>query len=276
PEVSRLCFEIEPHEIYNLAAQSHVARSFRAPVETLTANANGTLVLLEAARECCNNGREVRMYHASTSEMFGAPDVYPQNEQTPFRPCSPYACSKVYAFHQVVNYREAHGLYACNGILFNHESPRRPDTYVTRKITRSAARIAAGLETSLTLGNLEVGRDWGFAREYVEAMWRLLQQDAPEDFVIATNRWHTLEEFLERAFQRVGLNWRDHVIQDPTLMRPAEVTRLQGDYGRAREKLQWEPRTTFESLVDIMVDADVQRAALYQPSVSGRSQVSLY
>ncbi|MCA9947819.1 MAG: GDP-mannose 4,6-dehydratase, partial [Anaerolineales bacterium] len=196
-------------------------------------------------------GRNVRIYHASSSEMFGAPAELPQTESTRFYPRSPYACAKVYAYYQIVNYREAHGLFACNGILYNHESPRRPTNYVTRKITQGAAHIAAGLQETLTLGNLDVGRDWGYAKEYVEAMWRMLQQDAPDDFIIATGEWHTLEEFLDRAFQRVGLDWRDHVQQDPALMRPTEVTRLQGDISKACEQLGWVPATRFEALVDL-------------------------
>ncbi|MCA9053944.1 MAG: GDP-mannose 4,6-dehydratase [Planctomycetaceae bacterium] len=258
--VSRLCEEVQPDEIYSLAAQSQVGASFDRPWETLQANAAATLILLEAVREFDRRGRNVRIYHASSSEMFGAPAELPQTESTRFYPRSPYACAKVYAYYQIVNYREAHGLFACNGILYNHESPRRPTNYVTRKITQGAAHIAAGLQETLTLGNLDVGRDWGYAKEYVEAMWRMLQQDAPDDFIIATGEWHTLEEFLDRAFQRVGLDWRDHVQQDPALMRPTEVTRLQGDISKACEQLGWVPATRFEALVDLMVDADITLA----------------
>ena len=267
--VSRLCDEVQPDEIYSLAAQSQVGASFDRPWETLQANAAATLILLEAVRDFDRNGRSVRIYHASSSEMFGAPAEYPQTESTRFYPRSPYACAKVYAYYQVVNYREAHGLYACNGILYNHESPRRPPNYVTRKITHAAARIAAGLQESVTLGSLNVGRDWGYAKEYVEAMWRMLQQDQPDDYIIATGEWHTLEELLDRAFQRVGLDWRDHVRQDPALMRPTEVTRLQGDITRARDRLGWEPATRFAELVDLMVDADV--AWLEDEAAAGHS-----
>ncbi len=255
--VKRLCQDVEPDEIYNLASQSHVGESFNNPLETLSANATATLILLEAVREFDKHGKEVRIYHASTSDMFGSPDNYPQTEKTRFHPRSPYACSKIYAFHQMVNYREAHGLFACNGILYNHESPRRPERYVTRKITMAAAKIAAGLQNELTLGNLDVGRDWGYAKEYVVAMWKMLQQATADDYIVATNEWHTLEEFLERAFHRVNLNWKDHVRQDPAFMRPAEVTRLQGDYSKAKEELNWEPTVRFGELIDLMVDADV-------------------
>jgi GDPmannose 4,6-dehydratase len=254
--VERLVKDIQPHEIYNLASQSHVGRSFASPLETLEANARGTLALLEAARGL-PPALGVRIYQASSSEMFGAAAGWPQNEQTPFHPRSPYACAKVYAFHMCVLYRESYGMFVSNGILFNHESPRRADEYVTRKITRAAARIAAGLDRELTLGNLDVGRDWGFAGDYVDAMWRMLQHDTPDDFIVATNQWRRLDEFLEAAFSRVGLSWRDVVRIDPALCRPAEVTRLQGDYGKAERLLGWQPTTSFAELVQIMVDADV-------------------
>ncbi|MEW4531082.1 GDP-mannose 4,6-dehydratase [Maioricimonas sp. JC845] len=254
-EVARLLEDVRPDEIYHLAAQSHVGRSFELPQATLDANAGVTLRLLEAVRK---QQREIRIFHAASSEMFGRPTESPQSERTPFVPRNPYATSKVCAFHLVANYREAHGLYACSGILFNHESPRRPERFVTRKITLAAARIAAGLQQTLTLGNLDVGRDWGFAGDYVDAMWRMLQQNEPTDLVIATGRWHTLEQFLERAFQRVNLDWRDHVRQDPALMRPAEPGRLVGDASLARKRLGWEATTSFEELVDRMVDADVE------------------
>lgn len=267
-QVSRLCLAIEPHEIYHLAAQSHVGRSFEFPLETLQANAQATLTLLEAVRSLQQQGCEVRFYQASSSEMFGVPAQYPQTEQTPFHPRSPYACSKVYAYHQVANYREAHGLFVCNGILYNHESPRRSEAYVTRKITLAAARISLGLQNKLTLGNLDVGRDWGYAKEYVLAMWKMLQHDEPDDYIIATNQWHTLEEFLERAFKRVNLHWQDHVDQDPKLLRPVEVTRLQGDYSKAHTKLNWQPQTGFAELVDLMIDADLQYAASELPKHS--------
>ncbi len=270
--VSRLCDEVQPDEIYNLAAQSHVGSSFDRPLDTLHANAAATLILLEALRNFDRRGRHVRLYHASSSEMFGAPDHFPQTERTRFYPRSPYACAKVYAYYQVVNYREAHGLFACNGILYNHESPRRSPRYVTRKITQAAARIAAGLQETLLLGDLTIGRDWGYAREYVEAMWRMLQHDRPDDYIVATGEWHTLEEFLDRAFTRVGLDWRQYVVQDPALMRPTEVTRLQGNAAKAREQLGWGPRTKFAELVDLMVDADVEQVASpasFQPAEAG-------
>jgi GDPmannose 4,6-dehydratase len=213
------------------------------------------LSVLEAARRLADE-RPVRVYQASSSEMFGAPRDYPQNEQTPFRPRNPYACSKVYAFHQAVSFRDAYRLFVCNGILYNHESPRRPANYVTRKVTRAAARIAAGHEREVVLGNLDGGRDWGYAPEYVDAMWRMLQQPAPDDYVIATNEWHPLSELLEVAFSLVNLNWNDHVRTDPRFLRPAETSRIQGDYGKARERLGWQPRTAFAQLVQLMVEAD--------------------
>ncbi|QDU38701.1 GDP-mannose 4,6-dehydratase [Maioricimonas rarisocia] len=257
-EVTLLLDEVAPDEIYHLAAQSHVGLSFEKPLETLDANAGVTLRLLEAVRTLQGRGRDIRFFHAASSEMFGRPTESPQTERTPFVPRNPYATSKVCAFHLVANYRETHGLYACSGILFNHESPRRPERFVTRKVTLAAARIAAGLQETLTLGNLDIGRDWGFAGDYVDAMWRMLHQEQPTDLVIATGRWHSLEEFLERAFRRVNLDWRDHVRQDPALMRPAESGRLVGDASLARERLGWQPTTTFEELVDRMVDADMQ------------------
>lgn len=255
-QVERVVHSFEPHEIYNLAAQSHVGQSFTSPFETLGANAGGTLALLEAVRTMSSTA-PARMYQASSSEMFGAANDYPQNERTPFHPRSPYACAKVCAYHLCVLYRESYGVFVSNGILFNHESPRRPANYVTRKITRAAARIAAGLEQELTLGNLDVGRDWGFAGDYVDAMRRMLQHDRPDDFCIATNEWRRLDEFLDAAFSRVGRNWKDVVRIDPALCRPAEVTRLQGDYSKAERLLGWSPTTSFVELVRMMVDADL-------------------
>jgi GDPmannose 4,6-dehydratase len=253
--VERLVSDFQPREIYNLASQSHVGQSFGSPFETLATNAGGALTLLEAARRL-PPGLGARLYQASSSEMYGAAATYPQNEATPFHPRSPYACAKVCAFHLCVLYRESYGLFVSNGILFNHESPRRDDGYVTRKITRAAARIAAGLDRELTLGNLDVGRDWGYAKDYVDAMWRMLQHDRPDDFCIATNEWRRLDEFLEAAFSRVDLHWQDYVRIDPDLCRPAEVTRLQGDYSKAERELDWRPTTSFADLVGMMVDAD--------------------
>lgn len=256
-QVQRLLQEFRPHEIYNLAAFSHVGRSFAEPLAALTANAGGAVALLEASRRL-TGVPAVRIYQASSSEVFGACATYPQNEETPFRPRSPYACAKACAFQMCVLYRESYGLFVSNGILFNHESPRRPADYVTRKITRAAARIAAGLERELSLGTLNVGRDWGFAGDYVDAMWRMLQHDVAEDFVIATNQWRRLEELLETAFSRVKLRWQDHVRLDSSLSRPAEVSRLQGDYSKAERLLGWRPTTSFTDLVHLMVDADVE------------------
>lgn len=258
--VSQLISVVEPDEIYNLAAQSHVGRSFELSFETLEANARGALSVLEAARRL-NDETRVRVYHASSSEMFGAPREFPQNEQTAFRPRNPYACAKVYGFHQAVCFRDAYHLFVCNGILYNHESPRRPANYVTRKITRAAARIAAGLDREVILGNLDGGRDWGYAPEYVEAMWRMLQQPAADDYVIATNEWHSLPQLLELAFSRVGRNWKEHVRSDPRLARPAETGRLQGDYSKAERLLGWKPTTSFESLIALMVDFDCVEVA---------------
>lgn len=255
-EVARLLLRVRPHEVYHLASQSHVGRSFHRPFETFEANARGALVLLESARRL-QDRHDVRVFQASSSEIFGAARESPQNEQTPFRPRNPYACTKVYAFHQAVVHRERFGLFVSNGILFNHESPRRSPRFVTRKITRAAARIAAGLDCEVRLGNIDVGRDWGFAPEYVDAMWRMLQHKQPDDFVIATNGWHTLTEFLEIAFNGVGRDWRDCVRLDPALRRPPEETRLQGDFRKAERELGWRPQTSFEELVRLMVESDV-------------------
>ena len=216
--------------------------------------------MLEAARQL-NKSKPVRVYQASSSEMFGDVLQIPQTEATPFRPCSPYACAKVFAFHQTVNYREAYGLFACNGILFNHESPRRGETFVTRKITRAVGRIREGLQDKLYLGNLDAKRDWGYAKEYVEAMWMMLQHDDPNDYVIATNETHSIREFLELAFDCVDLKWQDYVEIDQRYFRPSEVNLLLGDYSKARDILGWEPQTTFAQLTQIMVEADCQLAA---------------
>ena len=257
--VLNLITEIEPDEIYNLAAQSHVRVSFDKPVYSVDVGALGTLRVLEAAR-LLNRRKPVRVYQASSSEMFGKVSEVPQRETTPFYPRSPYACAKVFSYYQTVNYREAYDLFACNGILFNHESPRRGETFVTRKITRAVGRIKEGLQDKLILGNIDAKRDWGFARDFVEAMWLMLQQDEPEDFVIATGETHSVREFLELAFGRVGLCWQDYVAMDQRYLRPSEVELLLGDPTKAREKLGWEPRTSFQALVEMMVDHDWELA----------------
>jgi GDPmannose 4,6-dehydratase len=259
----RIIEQVKPDEVYNLAAQSHVRISFDQPEYTADAVGLGALRLLEALRDHnVRRGRSARFYQAGSSEMFGKVVEVPQRETTPFHPRSPYACAKVYAHYQTINYREAYGLFACNGILFNHESPRRPANYVTRKITRAAARIAVGLDQDLLLGNLDGGRDWGYAPEYVEAMWRMLQQPAAGDYVIATNQWHTLTELLDLAFSQVNLDWNEHVRKDPRLARPAEAGRLQGDYGKAQAVLGWTPQTDFAALIRLMVEFDREQAAL--------------
>lgn len=257
--LTNLVLNIEPDEIYNLAAQSHVRVSFETPLYTHDITGAGALRILEAARQL-NKYKAVRVYQASSSEMFGDVLEVPQTEATPFRPCSPYACAKVYAFHQTVNYREAYGLFACNGILFNHESPRRGETFVTRKITRAVGRIREGLQEKLYLGNLDAKRDWGYAKEYVEAMWLMLQHSEPTDYVIATNETHSIREFLEFAFEAVDLNWEDYVEIDPRYFRPSEVNLLLGDYSKAKDILGWEPKTRFQQLVQIMVEADCELA----------------
>jgi GDPmannose 4,6-dehydratase len=257
--LTNLVLNIEPDEIYNLGAQSHVRVSFDAPLYTHDVTGAGALRVLEAARQL-NKYKPVRVYQASSSEMFGDVLEVPQTEATPFRPCSPYACAKVFAFHQTVNYREAYGLFACNGILFNHESPRRGETFVTRKITRAVGRIREGLQEKLYLGNLDAKRDWGYAKEYVEAMWLMLQQDDPNDYVVATNETHSIREFLELAFECVDMNWQDYVEIDPRYFRPSEVNLLLGDYSKAKDILGWEPQTTFQRLTRIMVEADCQLA----------------
>lgn len=252
---------VAPDEIYNLAAQSHVRISFDQPEYTADVVGLGALRLLEAVRDHCRStGRQVRFYQAGSSEMFGKASEVPQSEATPFHPRSPYACAKVYAHWQTRNYREAYGMFAANGILFNHESPRRGENFVTRKITRSATRIKVGLQHNLALGNLEARRDWGFAGDYVEAMWLILQQPEADDFVIATGETHSVQEFLEAAFERVELDWRKYVEFDPRLMRPAEVDILQGDASKARAKLNWRPKVGFKELVAMMVDADLELA----------------
>ncbi|HXJ57554.1 MAG TPA: GDP-mannose 4,6-dehydratase [Verrucomicrobiae bacterium] len=253
--LARLLSVIEPQEIYNLAAQSHVRVSFDCPEYTTDITGSGTVRLLEAIRE---SGIKPRFYQASSSEMYGKVQEVPQTERTPFYPRSPYACAKVYSYWITVNYRESYGLHANNGILFNHESPRRGETFVTRKITRAIAHIMCGLQDKLYLGNLDAKRDWGYAKEFVEAMWLMLQQDEPDDYVIATNETHSVREFLEVAFRHVGLNWQKFVEIDPKYFRPAEVDLLIGDYSKAEKKLGWAPKTKFEDLVKLMVDADIR------------------
>ncbi|MDB6025504.1 MAG: GDP-mannose 4,6-dehydratase [Verrucomicrobiales bacterium] len=253
--LARLLGHIQPEEVYNLAAQSHVRVSFDCPEYTTDITATGAIRLLEAIRE---TGIKPRFYQASSSEMYGLVQEVPQTEKTPFYPRSPYGCAKVYAYWITVNYRESYGMHASNGILFNHESPRRGETFVTRKITRAVAQIKAGLQEKLYLGNLDSKRDWGFAKEYVEAMWLMLQQDTPDDYVIATNETHSIREFLDVAFGHVGLDWNKYVEIDPRYYRPAEVELLIGDASKAKKKLGWEPKVKFEDLAKLMVEADVK------------------
>ena len=261
-----LIYDVRPDEIYHLAAQSHVRVSFDLPEYTGDVTGLGTTRILEAIRRA---GSQARFYQASSSEMFGSA-IPPQNEETPFEPQSPYAAAKAYAYWMTRNYRHGYGIYACNGILFNHESPRRGETFVTRKITRALAAIMAGQQQFLYLGNLEAKRDWGYAPEYVEAMWLMLQQDEPLDFVIGTGEAHSVRDFLDEAFGYVGLDWRDHVRIDPRYFRPTEVDYLLADAGQARRLLGWEPRIRFQDLVRIMVDADLELAGLPSPGEGRR------
>ncbi|KND37775.1 GDP-mannose 4,6-dehydratase [Streptomyces anulatus] len=247
--------DIQPDEVYNLGAQSHVRVSFDAPLYTGDVTGLGTVRLLEAVRA---SGIQTRVYQASSSEMFGASPP-PQNEGTPFHPRSPYSVAKVYSYWATVNYREAYGMFAVNGILFNHESPRRGETFVTRKITRGVARIKAGLQDRLHLGNLDAVRDWGYAPEYVDAMWRMLQCDTPDDYVVATGEGVSVRQFLEFAFEHAGLDWREHVRYDPKYERPSEVDALIGDASKAEELLGWKPEVKSRELARIMVDADIRR-----------------
>lgn len=253
--LGHLLSSIKPVEVYNLSAQSHVKVSFEIPEYTSQVGAIGTLRLLEAVRAHCP---EARVYNASSSEMFGKVLETPQKETTPFNPRSPYGCAKVFAHQLCVNYREAYGMHISNGILFNHESPRRGETFVTRKITKAVARIVRGMQSELMLGNLDARRDWGYAPEYVEAMWLMLQQDIPDDYVIATGETHSIREFLDRAFSPWHLDWKEYVGIDPKYYRPSEVDLLLGDPSKAKRVLGWEPKTSFTDLVELMVDADYQ------------------
>jgi len=257
--LSHLILKLQPDEIYNLGAQSHVRVSFDQPVYTLMSDGVGALNVLEAARQL-NAIKPVRVYQASSSEMFGKVLETPQTETTPFQPQSPYACSKVYAFHQTVNYRCGYDMFAVNGILFNHESPRRGETFVTRKITRAATRIKIGLQEKLYLGNLDAKRDWGYAKDYVDAMWRMLQHDVPEDFVIATGETHSIRDFLDAVFNQLDLNWEDYVEIDPRYFRPAEVDLLLGDASKAKQALGWKAETNFTELARLMVEHDLELA----------------
>ena len=248
---------IQPDEVYNLGAQSHVRVSFDMPIYTVDTDGLGTLRLLEAIR---SSNRPAKFYQASSSEMYGKVFETPQTEKTPFYPRSPYGCAKLYSFWQTVNYREAYGLFACNGILFNHESPRRGETFVTRKITRAATRIKLGLQDKVYLGNLDAKRDWGFAGDYVEAMWLMLQQDKPDDYVVATGESHSVKEFVAEVFGYLGLDWQQYVEIDPRYLRPSEVDYLKGDASKARKLLKWKPKVTFKKLARMMTDADMKIA----------------
>jgi GDPmannose 4,6-dehydratase len=251
----KLLYRIQPEEIYHLAAQSHVRVSFDIPEYTGDVTGLSTVRILEAIRE---TGLKARFYQASSSEMYGKVREVPQRETTPFYPRSPYGAAKAYAYWITINYRESYGIFSCNGILFNHESPRRGETFVTRKITRAVGQIKAGLTDRLYLGNLDAKRDWGYAKEYVAAMWLMLQQEKPDDYVIATGETHSVRDFVEEAFSYAGLDWRKHVEIDPKYYRPAEVDLLVGDSGKAKKQLGWEPKTRFKNLVRLMVDADVE------------------
>jgi len=254
--INQILMKVQPNEIYNLGAQSHVKVSFDVPEYTCDTVAMGALRLLEGIRQL---GIDTRYYQASSSEMFGVAQEDPQTEKTPFHPRSPYAVGKVFAYWMTINYRESYGFHASNGILFNHESPKRGETFVTRKISRAVARIKNGLQDKLYLGNLNAKRDWGYAGDYVEAMWRMLQQDQPDDYVVATGETHSVREFVEAAFSYVDLDWKDYVEIDPRYFRPAEVEYLRGDPSKAKRQLSWEPQVTFYDLVQMMVDADLQK-----------------
>jgi GDPmannose 4,6-dehydratase len=262
--LARVLYEVDPHEVYNLGAQSHVRVSFDIPEYTFDATGTGTVRLLEAIRDA---GVQPRFYQASSSEMFGSAPP-PQSERTPFHPRSPYGVAKVASYWIAVNYRESYDRFIANGILFNHESERRGETFVTRKITRAFARVRAGLQRKLYLGNLDAARDWGYAPEYTDAMWRMLQVDEPEDFVIATGEMHTVREFLEECSAQTGLDWQEFVVIDERYRRPAEVEALCGDATKARELLDWEPKVRFAELVRLMLDADIKQL---DDELSGRA-----
>ncbi len=255
--LSAIVKDVEPDEIYNLGAQSHVRVSFDTPIYTANTDGLGTLRLLEAVRAM---NKPAKFYQASSSEMYGNVAETPQTEKTAFYPRSPYGCAKAYSFWQTVNYREAYGIFACNGILFNHESPRRGETFVTRKITRGATRIKLGLQDKLYLGNLDAKRDWGFAGDYVEAMWLMLQQEKPDDYVVATGQTHSVREFLDEVFEYLELDWEKHVEIDRRYFRPTEVDLLLGDSSKAKKVLGWEPEVTFKALARMMTDADMKLA----------------
>ena len=257
--ITNLVLDVEPDEIYNLGAQSHVRVSFDAPAYTGNVVGIGALNVLEAARQL-NKKKESRVYQASSSEMFGDVIETPQTEKTPFQPQSPYACAKVYAFHQTVNYRQGYDMFATNGILFNHESPRRGETFVTRKITRAATRIKLGLQEKLYLGNLDAKRDWGYAKDYVEGMWMMLQHDTPDDFVLATGETQTIRQFLDFTFEYLDLDWNKYVEIDPRYFRPTEVNLLLGDPSKAKKELGWEAKTSCKQLAELMVDHDLELA----------------
>jgi GDPmannose 4,6-dehydratase len=270
----RILEEVKPVEIYNLGAQSHVRVSFDSPEYTVDSVGVGTLRLLEAIRDYQHRtGIQVRFYQAGSSEMYGLVQAVPQSETTPFYPRSPYACAKVYAHWQTINYRESYNLFACNGILFNHESPRRGETFVTRKITMAVARIVAGKQKNIYMGNLDSKRDWGYAKDYVRAMWLMLQKEQPDDYVIATGETYTVRQFLEKAFGYVNLNWEDYVEFDERYLRPAEVDLLIGDSTKAQQKLGWKPSVTFDELVQLMVEADLQALGITSENGKG-SEVS--
>lgn len=255
--INNILRQVVPDEIYNLGAQSHVRVSFDVPEYTTDVTALGTIRILEAIKEL---GIKPKFYQASSSEMYGKVEETPQSETTPFHPRSPYACAKVFAYHATVNYREAYKLFACNGVLFNHESERRGETFVTRKVTRAATRIKLGLQDKLYLGNLEAKRDWGYAKDFVEAMWLMMQAEKPDDYVIATGETHSVKEFVEAAFDYLNLDWQKHVEIDPWYYRPSEVDLLQGDASKARKELGWEPQVGFSELVKLMVDHDLKLA----------------